>query len=196
MSTFTTGDSGYGKSVGKDGHKNGDNSLIGSSTQTWKKNVSDCVNKHTENFSSCLALTEESLSAHNRINYKHLKQHNRKNKSSNGLSTTVLKENNWFQNKETGHNKHKKCFHNHNVTISTPTQTDINFTSSHLPKGYPQPPPPVTSSDPKTTSTHIPQVSYSCLLPPNTAAPAPFFIPGILIVFHFNFSYVLLIFLI
>lgn len=168
MSSFTTRDSGF-KSL------ENDNRNIPSNSQAWEKNTGDTVNKTNEKFSSCLALTEETLSAHNRINHKYLKQHQRKSKSM------VHSKDNCFQSKDLTHGKHKKCSHNH-LTISTPTQTDINFTSSqHIPFFVPQSSTPATSTDPKTMSTHLPQVPYSCLIPPSTyssAAPTPLFIPG------------------
>lgn len=177
MSSFTTGDSGYGKSLEKENHNYPSNSVTGSCSQTWKNNSDDCVNKSRENFSACLALTEESLSAHNRINHKHLKQHQRKAKTAILHSSTLVKENNWFPTKEIGHNKHKKCSHSYNMTVSTPTQTDLNFTNSHnLHLRYPSV--QVASA---ASPSHMPQPQMSCFMPPNnfsSATPAPFFIPG------------------
>lgn len=180
MSSFTTGDSGF-KSLEKDNRNVPSNSLTGSSSQAWEKNTGDPVNKTNDKFSSCLALTEETLSAHNRINHKYLKQHQRKSKSM--VHSNTLVKDNCLPSKDLTHGKHKKCSHNQNLTVSTPTQTDINFTSSqHIPFFAPPSSAPATSTtDPKTMSSHLPQVPYSCLMPPSTyssAAPTPLFIPG------------------
>lgn len=183
MSSFTTGDSGYGKSLEKDSPNNNPSiSMAGSCSQTWK-NSNDRMNSNAEKFSSCLALTEETLSAHNRISHKHLKQHQRKNKSSMGHSNVGLKDSTWFQIKDLGHNKHKK--HNRNLTVSTPTQTDFNTVDvAHLSLRCQPSTVPATTTD--SHSTHMPQVAHPCLIPPSSysgSAAAPFFIPGMCYIF-------------
>ncbi|XP_035228395.1 uncharacterized protein LOC118200542 isoform X3 [Stegodyphus dumicola] len=193
MSSFTTGDSGYGKSLEKDGINDPCTSQASFCNQTWKKNSSDSIGNNMENFSTCLALTEETLSVHNRMQHKHLKQHQRKNKVTLGVSTVYLsnhhqqknplKDSNWFQQKESGHVKHKKSSHSHNLTASTPTQTDlVKVTPASQSVFRCQASVPSSVSDSHANSMCTPNISHPCIFPPNNctgspATPTPFFIP-------------------
>ncbi|GFY70371.1 period circadian protein [Trichonephila inaurata madagascariensis] len=115
MSSFTAGDSGYGKSLGKE--TNDPNvSQASSSNQVWPTNSpNNSGNTNEEKFSSCLALTEEYLCVHNRMNHKHFKQ---QRKTKSGMNTTSFKDNNWFQQKDLSLTKHKK--NARTQTLNTP----------------------------------------------------------------------------
>ncbi|GBM95439.1 Period circadian protein [Araneus ventricosus] len=179
MSSFTTGDSGYGKSMGKDTN-DPSVSQTGSSNQVWTNNSpNNCANNNVEKFSSCLALTEESLCVHNRMNHKHFKQ--RKSKPVIGLATVPLKDN-WFQQKDPTLPKHKKNVHTQTLTISTPTQKEdaIKATATEQPALDFQP-----NSEQKGTAPSLPESSVPSAYASNpymfsnnwSPTPTPFFIP-------------------
>ncbi|GIY15608.1 period circadian protein, partial [Caerostris extrusa] len=176
MSSFTTGDSGYGKSLEKD---NNDPSMsqTSSSNQIWTNNSSNNASTNVGKFSSCLALTEESLCVHNRLNHKHFKQQ-RKNKP--GVVNVPLKDN-WFQQKDTGPSKHKKHVQTQTLAISALTQKEdtlkgISAEQSKLnyPAGLEQKNAIPTLPGNSVSSAYA---SNPYLFPNNCPTPTPFFIP-------------------
>ncbi|GFU20583.1 period circadian protein [Nephila pilipes] len=170
MSSFTAGDSGYGKSLEKE--TNDPNvSQAGSSNQVWSNSSpNNCGNTSGEKFSSCLALTEEYLCVHNRMNHKHFKQQ-RKNKP--GLITTPFKDN-WFQQKDSTLPKHKKNAQTQTLNTSTSAQKDeaIKTAAPEQSNSDLKVPNLSESSLPSAYATNPYMFSSNC-----APTPTPFYIP-------------------
>lgn len=172
MSSFTAGDSGYGKSLGKD--TNDPNiSQASSSNQIWpNSSPNNSGNNNGEKFSSCLALTEEYLCVHNRMNHKHFKQQ-RKGKS--GLTTIPFKDK-WFQQKDLLPPKHKKNARTQ-TPLNTPTLTQKDDIKTATPEQLNSDlksaaPNPSESSVSSAYATNPFMYSGSC-----APTPTPFYIP-------------------